>query len=77
MARDRLDDEQLPLTHDFLAVMLGTRRPGVTEAVHALVKRGLVRTNRGVIFVVDREGLIERAGNLYGVPEAEYRKQIG
>lgn len=77
MARDRLDDEQLPLTHDFLAIMLGTRRPRVTEAVHALAKRGLIRTNRGVIVVVDREGLIEHAGRLYGEPEAEYLRQIG
>jgi CRP-like cAMP-binding protein len=77
MSRDRLDDEKLMLTHEFLAVMLGTRRPGVTEAVHALAKRGLIRTDRGIIFVVDRAGLIARAGKLYGGPEAEYRKQIG
>jgi CRP-like cAMP-binding protein len=77
MARDRLDDEKLPLTHEFLSVMLGTRRPGVTEAVQALLKQGLIRTDRGVIFVIDREGLIKRAGRLYGAPEAEYRQQIG
>jgi CRP-like cAMP-binding protein len=77
MARDRLDDEKVPLTHDFLSVMLGTRRPGVTEAVHALLKQGLIRTDRGVIFAVDRKGLSARAGCLYGAPEAEYRQQIG
>jgi len=76
MAQDRLDDDALPLTHDFLAIMLGTRRPGVTEAVHALVKRGLIKAHRGVIIVADREGLIQRAGKLYGGPEAEYQKQI-
>jgi CRP-like cAMP-binding protein len=77
MAHDRIDDERLPLTHEFLAVMLGTRRPGATEAVHALIDRGLIRTNRGVILVVDREGLVARAGKFYGEPEAEYRKVLG
>ncbi|MDR3527988.1 MAG: Crp/Fnr family transcriptional regulator [Rhizomicrobium sp.] len=77
MAQDRLDNEALPLTHEFLAIMLGTRRPGVTEAVHALIKRGLIRTNRGIIIVVDRDGLVQRAAKMYGGPEAEYEKQIG
>lgn len=77
MAQDRMDDERLPLTHEFLAVMLGTRRPGATEAVHALVDRGLIRTHRGVILVIDREGLVARAGKFYGEAEAEYRKVFG
>lgn len=77
MALDRLDDKYLPLTHEFLAVMLGTRRPDVTEAMRGLAQRGLVRTNRGIVAIVNRKGLMELAGTLYGVPEAEYRRQIG
>ncbi len=72
MAHDRVDSVELPLTHEFLALMLGTRRPGVTEAVHALTKGGLIRADRGILVVVDREGLVERAGKLYGEPESEY-----
>ena len=77
MAHDRVDGDEIALTHEFVAVMLGTRRPGVTEAVQALAKKGLIRTDRGLIIVADREGLLKRAGKLYGVPEAEYDRLIG
>lgn len=77
MAHDRLADKYLPLTHEFIAVTLGTRRPGVTDAMSCLAQRGLVRTNRGIVAIVNRKGLMELAGTLYGVPEAEYRRQIG
>jgi CRP-like cAMP-binding protein len=76
MAQDRLDGDDLPLTHEFLAMMLAVRRPGVTEALHALTQRGLMRHERGVITVVDREGLVECANGLYGVPEAEYKRLL-
>lgn len=77
MAQDRMDDDNLPLTHEFLAVMLGARRPGVTDALHELAKNDLIRKDRGIIVVVDRGGLIKRAGKLYGEPEAEYIRQFG
>ena len=77
MAQDRMDSDKLPLTHEFLAVMLGARRPGVTEALRELAKGGLIRKDRGIIAVLDRTGLIKRAGRLYGEPEAEYKRQFG
>lgn len=77
MAHDRVESDNIPLTHEFLAVMLGTRRPGVTEGVQALSKKGLIRTDRGLVVVVNREGLLKRAGKLYGVPEAEYERLLG
>jgi hypothetical protein len=49
----------------------------VTEALHALVSQGLVSASRGVITVLDRDGLEQSAGDSYGVPEAEYRRLIG
>ena len=64
--------DTLPLTHEFLSLMLGVRRPGVTDALNALRKQGLISYKRGKIIVRDRKGL-ER----YGVPEAEYRRLIG
>ena len=42
MAHDRLDSDAVPLTHEFLAVMLGVRRAGVTVALHGFERRGLV-----------------------------------
>ena len=77
MAHDRVDGDEISLTHEFMAVMLGTRRPGVTEAVQALSRKGLIRTERGLVFIANREGLLKRAGKLYGVPEAEYDRLLG
>jgi CRP-like cAMP-binding protein len=74
MAHDRIGSNELPLTHEFLAVMLGVRRPGVTVALNLLENRGLIRAVRGVIVIVDREGLEEGANGTYGTPEAEYRR---
>jgi hypothetical protein len=52
MARDRLGDKYLPLTHETVAHILGTRRPGVTEAMYAHAQRGLICSERGIVTVV-------------------------
>ena len=77
MAHDRAGGDELILTHEFLATMLGVRRPGVTVALNFLEKRGLVRVQRKAIFVVDRQGLEEAANHAYGAPEAEFRRLFG
>jgi len=74
MAHDRVDSDDLLLTHEFLAVMLGVRRAGVTTALHELESRGLISTKRGAISVCDRNGLEENANGLYGAPEAEFER---
>jgi CRP-like cAMP-binding protein len=71
MAQDRVGGEEIPLTHEFLAMMMGARRPGVTEAMQELERKGLVDGKRGRVIIIDRAGLEERAGPYYGVPEAE------
>jgi CRP-like cAMP-binding protein len=76
MARDRLDGDELPLTHEFLALMLAVRRPGVTEALQKLEGRRLLRAERGRITICDRKGLEKIAGALYGAPEAELRRLL-
>jgi CRP-like cAMP-binding protein len=77
MAHDRVDGDELPLTHEFLALMLGTRRPGVTVAFRLLEQKGLVSTKRALIVIDDRAGLIELAAEFYGVPEAESLRLTG
>src|SRR3954471_1786712 len=77
MTDDRLAREDLPLTHDFLSMMLGVRRPGVTIAVQNLESIRLIRTKRGSITVLDRTGLEGIADSAYGVSEAEYASVMG
>ena len=57
MADDRIDGDQLPLTHEFLSLMLGVRRSGVTTALQALEKKGLISRKRGTILILDRKAL--------------------
>ena len=76
MAHDRLDGDELRLTHEFMAVMLGVRRAGVTGAVRELEDKGLIVAQRGRIVVADRKGLVTLADRLYGIAEAEYRRLI-
>ena len=76
-AHDRLDGDDLPLTHEFLATMLGVRRPGVTVALHDLEQRGLVQPRRGLVTIVDREGLEKAANGAYGTGEAELGRLLG
>src|SRR5580692_5374466 len=77
MAQDRTSNKTLPLTHEFLSLMLGVRRPGVTEALQSLKQRKLIETGRNQIVVLNRNGIEKLAGSSYGVPDKEYRRLIG
>lgn len=74
MCNDRVRDNQIPLTHDLVADMLGTRRAGVTVALHELEGEGLIRSKRCLVEVLDRAGLEQKAGDFYGDPEAQYQR---
>lgn len=65
MARDRIDSDEVPLTHEFLSVMLGVRRSGVTVALRELERRGLIAQRRSCITIVDREGLEKNCNGTY------------
>jgi hypothetical protein len=77
MTDDRITRDDLPLTHEFLSLMIGTRRASITEATHVLEGEGLIRATRGRITVRDRSGLQARAGSAYGVAEREYDRLFG
>ena len=77
MCHDRLDGDEIVLTHEFLGIMLGVRRSGVTDAIHHLEGVGIIHAARGRIEIRDRERLAETAGDSYGVPEAEYARLLG
>jgi len=74
MAHDRVPDDDLKLTHEFLSLMMAVRRPGVTEALQTLEDAGLIQCGRSRITVLDRKGIEKVAGAYYGIPEAEYRR---
>lgn len=77
MAHDRLERDEVPLTHEFLSVLLGVRRAGVTTALHQLESSALISTTRGRVTILDRDGLEESANGLYGAPEAEFERLFG
>jgi CRP-like cAMP-binding protein len=71
MCQDRAESDDLPLTQEFIAMMLGTRRSGVTEAAIALQGEGYIRYSRGHITILDRPGLEEFTCECYAVIKAE------
>jgi len=72
LSLDRLPGNELVVTQELIANMLGVRREGVTEAAVALQKADLIRYRRGHITVVDRPGLEQRSCECYAVIKAEY-----
>ena len=77
MAHDRVRNDTLALTHEFLALMLGVRRAGVTEALQSLKRQKLIDTGRNQIMMLNRKGIERAAGHSYGLPEKECRRLIG
>lgn len=77
MSHDRVDGDEIILTHDFIALMLGVRRPSITTGLHLLEGKKLVRSERGRITIRDRRGLEDFAGEAYGKPEEEYSQLFG
>jgi CRP-like cAMP-binding protein len=72
MWQDRLRTPYLTVTHEFLALLLGVTRQGVTVALHELEGQHLIKGTRNLIQILDRKGLLVLANGFYGVSEAEY-----
>jgi CRP-like cAMP-binding protein len=77
MTHDRADSNELHLTHEFLAQMLGVRRVGVTNAAGALQARHLIAYSRGAITVVDRRGLEAASCPCYRSGQDIYTRTLG
>lgn len=77
MVHDRVDGDDIPITHEFLSLMLAVRRPSVTTALHVLEGKGLIRAERGWITIRNRAALEDFAGDAYGKSENEYKRLIG
>lgn len=77
MCHDRVDGDEITLTHDFMGMMIAAQRTGVTVTLHILEGAGMIRSKRGRVVILDRDKLEDLAGDAYGQPEAEYRRLIG
>ena len=77
MCHDRIDGDEIALTHEFMGMMIAAERSGVTITLHILEGAGMIRSTRGLVVILDRAKLEYLAGDSYGVPEAEYRQLIG
>jgi CRP-like cAMP-binding protein len=76
LSLDRLQNNELVMTQELIANMLGVRREGVTEGALKLQQEGLIRYARGRITVLDREGLEKRTCECYEVVKKEYDRLL-
>jgi len=76
MSQDRVDSESLPITHDFLATMLGTDRLSVTLAAGILQKKKLIEYTRGAVKILNRKKLEASACECYGTTQ-QYNGELG
>ena len=77
MTHDRVDANSFPITHDFLASMLGVRRPSVTVAAGILQRAGFIQYSRGRMTILDRAGLEASACECYAIGAREVRRDVG
>ena len=76
LARDRMDEDDVCVTHDLLSRVLGVRRATVTEAIGRLEQAGMVRPSRGCLTILDRSGLERIACECYRIIRAEYDQML-
>ena len=76
LSLDRLQSNELVMTQELIANMLGVRREGVTESASKLQQEGLIRYSRGHITVIDRPGLEKRTCECYAVVKNEYNRLL-
>lgn len=76
-AHDRAGTDTFPMTQEFLAMMLGVRRPGVTIAAQAFQADGLITYNHGTLTIVDRAGLEAASCDCYPFIQGEFVRLLG
>jgi CRP-like cAMP-binding protein len=77
MTRDRMHSDEFLLTQEFLAMMLGVQRSGVSIAAGGLQRAGLITYKRGNVAILDRAGLKKLSCECYGVSKKEFDRLLG
>jgi CRP-like cAMP-binding protein len=77
MTHDRMHSDEFLLTQEFLAMMLGVQRTGVTAVAGALQRADLIRYKRGNVTILNRRGLQARSCECYGVSKMEFDRLLG
>lgn len=77
LSHDRLQSNELNMTHDLISNMLGVRREGITLAARKLAARKLITNHRGTITVIDRKGLEAASCECYEIVNSEYNRLLG
>jgi CRP-like cAMP-binding protein len=74
--QDRIKSDELKLTHEFLSVMLGVRRAGISESASKLQSQGLISYKRGRVHILDRQGLEAISCECYEVVKKEFDRLL-
>jgi CRP-like cAMP-binding protein len=77
MAHDRAGEDQFPMTHEFMSLMLGVRRAGVSVTASVLKQAGLIHYKNGHMTILDRPGLEDAACECYGNVQRQFEQLLG
>ena len=77
MAHDRAERDEFPMTHEFMSLMLGTRRPSISVAAAVLQKAGAIGYTHGRMRVLDRAGLEAASCECYGTVREQFEYLLG
>ncbi len=77
LTHDRVNSDKIALTHEYLSMMLGARRSGVTKAAATLQQAGLIRYTRGHIVILNRQGLEQASCECYAVSREQFGPLLG
>src|SRR4051812_42914338 len=77
MAHDRAGEDEVPMTHEFMSLMLGVRRAGVSVTANVLKQAGLIHYRSGSMTILDRPGLEEAGCECYGNVQRQFEQLLG
>jgi hypothetical protein len=77
LMQDRVESDTLQLTHEFIAIMLGARRAGVTLAAGKLQSANIIRYSRGKVMILDQARLEAASCECHRIVRAEYERLLG